>query len=472
MTCDEARDTFSDLYDGVLSGPPLVALSRHLDECRACQEEWKAFRQAMRAVSDLGVDEPPSDFASRVMGRIEGPSWWQRAAQFLVFPLPVKLPLHAAALVLLVLGGWWMVRETPEIEQAARMQTTAPTPKIAPSAPPAPAPAPAALPPSVPGKVEVSPRLKGEAPPPPAAPAPPVTAPSPPAAKADTAPETKGELAAKPSPLPAVPMPAPTGEAKRAAPAPPAVPHAPRVATESAPSAKLATALPPKGEVPARAPAASVAPPPAVEPSRAPSAPAPSPAPSPGDARLQKELSAREAYRAEERAGARDTAERSAPQEALRRAAAPPPAAPPPLASGGAPRQMLPAPGQGARLSADERFSGAANAFAAREYAGAAEGFRAFLAEQPHDPRAAEARFYLAESLFAQERYGEAASLYAEFLKESPDHRLAVTALYRQGLSRLAAGDSSGCALLKSALDRAPRAREAAAAKEALARCQ
>jgi TolA-binding protein len=133
---------------------------------------------------------------------------------------------------------------------------------------------------------------------------------------------------------------------------------------------------------------------------------------------------------------------------------------------------MFRVPGSAAPLSADERFSGAANAFAAREYAGAAEGFRAFLAEQPHDPRAAEARFYLAESLFAQERYGEAASLYAEFLKESPDHRLAVTALYRQGLSRLAAGDSSGCALLKSALDRAPRARDAAAAKEALARCQ
>ncbi len=471
MTCDEARDTFSDLYDGILSGPPLVALSRHLDECRACQEEWKAFRQAMQAVSGLGVDEPPPDFASRVMGRIERPSWWRRAAQLLVFPLPVKLPLHAAALALLVLGGWWMVRETPEIEQAARVQTPAPTPKTAPSPPPAPAPAPAVFPPSVPGKVGVSPRLKGEAPPPPAAPAPPVTAPSPPAAKADTAPETKGELAAKPSPLPAVPMPAPAAEAKRGVPPPPAAPPAPRGATESVPLPKLATAPPPKSEVPATMPAGPPAPAPMPEPERRLAAPRPSAAPQVGGVTAQKERSEREALLSEERAGARDFADKAAPQEALRRAAAPP-ASPPPPAARMAPRQMFPAPGQGASLSADERFSGAANAFAAREYVGATEGFRTFLTEHPNDPRIAEARFYLAESLFAQERYGEAASLYAEFLKESPDHRLAVTALYRQGLSRLAAGDSSGCALLKSALDRAPRARDAAAAKEALARCQ
>jgi TolA-binding protein len=184
----------------------------------------------------------------------------------------------------------------------------------------------------------------------------------------------------------------------------------------------------------------------------------------------QKELSERQALRAEERAMARDTAEKAAPGEALRRYAAPP-ATPPPPTAGFAAGRLSPSPAPAAPMPADERFSGAANAFAAREYAGAAEGFRAFLTEQPHDRRAAEARFYLAESLFAQERYTEAASLYAEFLKERPDHPLAVTALYRQGLARLAAGDSSGCALLKGALERAPRARDAAAAKEALARC-
>jgi TolA-binding protein len=121
-------------------------------------------------------------------------------------------------------------------------------------------------------------------------------------------------------------------------------------------------------------------------------------------------------------------------------------------------------------MPADERFSAAATAFAAREYAKSAEEFQSFLAEQPQDRRAADARFYLAESLFALGRHEEAAAAYADFLKERPDHRQAVTALYRQGLARLARGDTAGCALLKTALERAPRAADAAA-KEALANC-
>ena len=39
MNCPEAREAFSDLYDGALSGPPLADLSRHLDGCPVCQAE-------------------------------------------------------------------------------------------------------------------------------------------------------------------------------------------------------------------------------------------------------------------------------------------------------------------------------------------------------------------------------------------------------------------------------------------------
>jgi TolA-binding protein len=58
-------------------------------------------------------------------------------------------------------------------------------------------------------------------------------------------------------------------------------------------------------------------------------------------------------------------------------------------------------------------------------------------------------------------------------LGQYPDHRRAPVALYRQGEARLALGEASGCRILRDALDRYPSAREAAAAREALAaRCQ
>ena len=74
MTCDEAREAFTDLYDGTLSGPPLTALSQHLDGCRACRLEWAAFRKTMQALGDLRDEEPSPGFAARREGQPGGPS--------------------------------------------------------------------------------------------------------------------------------------------------------------------------------------------------------------------------------------------------------------------------------------------------------------------------------------------------------------------------------------------------------------
>jgi tol-pal system protein YbgF len=137
MNCPEAREAFSDLYDGTLSGHPLAELSRHLDGCPACRAEWVAFRRAMHALKDLGDEEPSPDFAARVAERIEVPRWWQRVAATLVLPLRVKLPIHAAALVLLGLAGLWVSQRSPEIQRAAvghapaTMQRAAPAPEAA-----------------------------------------------------------------------------------------------------------------------------------------------------------------------------------------------------------------------------------------------------------------------------------------------------------------------------------------------------
>lgn len=119
MNCPEAREAFSDLYDGALSGPPLTDLSRHLDGCPACQAEWAAFRRAMHALQDLGSEDPSHGFAARVAERIGAPRWWQRLAAMLVLPLRVKLPIHAAALVLLGLAGLWVSQRSPELQRAA-----------------------------------------------------------------------------------------------------------------------------------------------------------------------------------------------------------------------------------------------------------------------------------------------------------------------------------------------------------------
>lgn len=105
MTCDEAREAFSDLYDGGLTGAPLAILTRHLEECAACRADWAAFQRAVQAVAGLGSAEPSPGFAARVRERLEARSGWRRAARRLFFPLHVKVPLQAVALLLVAFAG-------------------------------------------------------------------------------------------------------------------------------------------------------------------------------------------------------------------------------------------------------------------------------------------------------------------------------------------------------------------------------
>ena len=160
MNCPEAREAFSDLYDGTLSGPSLADLSRHLDGCPACRADWAAFRRAMQALKTLGDEEPSPDFAARVAERIEAPRWWQRVAATLVLPLRVKLPIHAAALVLLGLAGLWVSQQSPEFQRAAVEHAPAATQRAA----PVPQAAPPVVPPTAAKKTEAESRPSAPSP--------------------------------------------------------------------------------------------------------------------------------------------------------------------------------------------------------------------------------------------------------------------------------------------------------------------
>lgn len=334
MTCDEAREAFTDLYDGTLSGPPLTVLSQHLDGCRACRQEWAAFRKAMQTLGDLRDEEPSPGFAARVLERIDGPSWWRRAVGAILFPLRLKLPLHAAALVLLGVAGVWISQRSPELRQAVDLGAPAPAERSASSPPPAPPPDKAA--------VEPRPEARPTTPPP-----------APPAKKAEPEPAAARALRSAPGP--------------------------------EGSGAKMESAL-----------------------QAMPASPA-----------AEKEIA-------------------------------------------GSPAG-----------TADDLFSAAATEYAAQDYEAAIEHFRAFLAQYPKERRAPDAQFFQAEAYRAQRRYAEAGAALDAFLGQYPDHQRAPVALYRQGEARLALGDASGCRVLRDALNRYPGAREAAAAREALAvRCQ
>src|SRR5574341_907809 len=126
MKCDQVRQAFSGLYDNRLSGPPLVTITQHLATCQDCRGEWTAFRKAMLAVSELGGAEPSLGFAARVRRRIETIPPWQRALFWLFFPLRVKVPIQALAVLLVAFAGLLLYQRSPELRRGTVLSPVSP----------------------------------------------------------------------------------------------------------------------------------------------------------------------------------------------------------------------------------------------------------------------------------------------------------------------------------------------------------
>jgi hypothetical protein len=130
MTCAEARDLFSALIDEALTPDEGAALDRHLAGCAECREELQRFRSTVSLVRAIEPERAPVGFVDRVLARTGPVPWYRRLVRWLVFPLPVKLPLGAAAAVLVGVLVSLLYRQSSELQQAARQGPTPAPPAV------------------------------------------------------------------------------------------------------------------------------------------------------------------------------------------------------------------------------------------------------------------------------------------------------------------------------------------------------
>jgi hypothetical protein len=243
MTCHDARELFSALVDDALSAAERGDLDAHLGGCAECRRELERFQSTVSLLHRVEAARAPAGFVDRVLAAARPAPWYRRLLRAVFLPWPVKLPLEAAALVLVGVTVALLFRGTPELQQAARLETRPPAVS---EAPPRPASEPKAAAPKpepvVPALQPAAPRFAAPAPsdaPVPArekraAPAEPV----PPVADKRDAKESRDALgkreeranfrdeadamrrqdAAKAAPAPAAPTPATPGEKKAAEP--------------------------------------------------------------------------------------------------------------------------------------------------------------------------------------------------------------------------------------------------------------
>jgi hypothetical protein len=143
MTCHDARDQFSALMDDALAPGERAALDAHLATCADCRRELQRFRDTVALVRAVAPARAPAGFVDRVLEAVRPRPWYSRLFRGLFLPWPVKLPMEAAAIVLVGIGVALVYRATPDVQRAAYFDSVAPSARqeiqgAVPQAPPPP----------------------------------------------------------------------------------------------------------------------------------------------------------------------------------------------------------------------------------------------------------------------------------------------------------------------------------------------
>ncbi len=70
MTCEEYRKLFSNFIDGELKDLQIEDFRNHLNNCKACKEEFERFRQAQTLLKLLPKKEAPPELWGMIETRV------------------------------------------------------------------------------------------------------------------------------------------------------------------------------------------------------------------------------------------------------------------------------------------------------------------------------------------------------------------------------------------------------------------
>lgn len=117
MDCKEVRDRFSSLWEKELAPFEERAVREHLSSCPECQKEFKQFEKTMQWLHSVGDVEVPDGFLpglyKKMEERREITSAEKSGKRWLNLPLPLKLPVQAAAMVAVIFLVLYLTKTMP-----------------------------------------------------------------------------------------------------------------------------------------------------------------------------------------------------------------------------------------------------------------------------------------------------------------------------------------------------------------------
>jgi len=114
----DIRQKLSAYLDGAVTPEERVKIEEHLRSCRICSVALVELKKTVSHVKDLEELEPPAWMTQKIMARVKLEAEKKRGFfRRLFFPLHIKLPIEAIALVLITVTGYLVFKTAqPEMQ--------------------------------------------------------------------------------------------------------------------------------------------------------------------------------------------------------------------------------------------------------------------------------------------------------------------------------------------------------------------
>ncbi len=120
MEHNEIRHKLSEYIDGSIAAEEREAVEEHLKTCASCSDALRELRKTIEHIKSLEEVDSPAWMTQKIMAKVrseeaERTGWFRK----LFFPLSVKVPIQAVAVLFLAVGAFYIYRSIqPSYEPA------------------------------------------------------------------------------------------------------------------------------------------------------------------------------------------------------------------------------------------------------------------------------------------------------------------------------------------------------------------
>lgn len=129
MECDKVQELLTEHLDGGLADGEGRGVERHLRECPRCADEEKGLRETLSLLRNLSPEKAPPELREGVLRRLAEEAPKPSAGKGLFASARIRIPIEAAAVVLLFLLVYGIQRQFPSADPPAAPPARAESPQ-------------------------------------------------------------------------------------------------------------------------------------------------------------------------------------------------------------------------------------------------------------------------------------------------------------------------------------------------------